>query len=213
MIPGMPWTKGDLSCAEWTGVPLNDLLDEVGVKDSALHVSFGGGRVISLTKPEYWRSYMIETIRQYEPLVAYQMNGEDIPFWNGYPVRLVFPGTWAPTWTKQLVEIDIRTTPNEMEWSGREITPNELLPFSLIVTPTDGTQVPVGREVELTGVAYDKGDRHHQGGDQPGRGQDLGAGGAGEGLREVHVAGVARDRRFRPDRRAAGAVPCHQCRR
>ncbi len=157
MIPGMPWTKGDLSCAEWTGVPLNDLLDEVGVKDSALHVSFGGGRVISLAKPDYWRSYMIETIRQYEPLVAYQMNGEDIPFWNGYPVRLVFPGTWAPTWTKQLVEIDIRTTPNEMEWSGREITPNELLPFSLIVTPTDGTQIPVGREVELTGIAYDKG--------------------------------------------------------
>lgn len=157
MIPGMPWTKGDLSCAEWTGVPLNDLLDEVGVKDSALHVSFGGGRVISLNKPDYWRSYMIETIRQYEPLIATKMNGEDIPFWNGYPVRLVFPGTWAPTWTKQLVEIDIRTTPNEMEWSGREITPNELKPFSLIVTPTDGTQIPVNRKVELTGVAYDKG--------------------------------------------------------
>ncbi|HEX5770256.1 MAG TPA: molybdopterin-dependent oxidoreductase [Nocardioidaceae bacterium] len=157
MIPGMPWTKGDLSCAEWTGIPLKDLLHEVGVKDSAYHVSFGGGRVISLAKPQYWRSYPIETVMEREPLIATKMNGEDIPFWNGYPVRLVFPGTWAPTWTKQLVEIDIRSTANDMEWSGREITPNELKPFSLIVTPTDGTQIPVNRRVELTGVAYDYG--------------------------------------------------------
>lgn len=157
MVPGMPWTKGDISAAEWTGVPLNDLLDEVGVKDDASHLSFGGGRVLSLKKPQYWRSYLLETVRKYEPLVATRMNGEEIPLWNGYPVRLVFPGTWAPTWTKQLVEIEIRTTPNEMEWSGREITPNELLPFSLIVTPTDGTQIPVDREVELTGIAFDKG--------------------------------------------------------
>ncbi len=157
MIPGMPWTKGDLSCAEWTGVKLNDLLDEVGVKSSALHVSFGGGRVISLAKPQYWRSYMIETLRKGDALIATKMNGEDIPFWNGYPVRLVVPGTWAPTWTKQVVEIDIRTTPHPMEWSGREITPNELKVFSLITTPTDGTRIPAGRKVELTGVAYDYG--------------------------------------------------------
>ena len=200
MIPGMPWTKGDLSCAEWTGVPLNDLLHEVGVKDSALHVSFGGGRVISLAKPQYWRSYMLETIRQYEPLVATQMNGEDIPFWNGYPVRLVFPGTWAPTWTKQLVEIDIRSTPNEMEWSGREITPNELLPVLADRDPHRRHPGPGRPQGGADRGRLRQGGRHHQGGDQPGRGEDLGAGGAGEVLRQVHLAGVARDRRLRPDR-------------
>lgn len=157
MIPGMPWSKGDLSCAEWTGVPLNDLLDEVGVNPGGDYVSFGGGRVISLTKPDYWRTYLTETVREREPLIATKMNGEDIPFWNGYPVRLVFPGTWAPTWTKQLVEIQVSTAPHPMEWSGREITPNGLTPFSLIVTPTDGTRVPRGRKVELTGIAFDDG--------------------------------------------------------
>ena len=157
MIPGMPWTKGDLSCAEWTGVRLVDLLEEVGVKANALHVSFGAGRIISLTKPQYWRSYPIESVRQKDVLIATQMNGEDIPFWNGYPARLVVPGTWAPTWTKQVIEIQVRTTPQPMEWSGRKITPNKLAPFSLVVTPTDGTKVPLGRTVELTGIAFDAG--------------------------------------------------------
>lgn len=157
MIPGMPWAKGDLSCAEWTGVRLADLLHEVGVKDNALHVSFGAGQTINMSKPEYWRSYPVESVQDPDVLIATRMNGEDIPFWNGYPVRLVVPGTWAPTWTKQLHEIQIRSTPHPMEWSGRTITPNKLKVMSLIVTPTDGTKIPRGRSVELTGIAYDSG--------------------------------------------------------
>jgi hypothetical protein len=69
----------------------------------------------------------------------------------------VVPGTWAPTWTKQLHEIQIRSTPHPMEWSGRPITANKLGLMSLIVTPTDGTKIPQGRPVEITGVAYDSG--------------------------------------------------------
>ena len=157
MIPGMPWTKGDLSCAQWTGVKLDDLLEEVGVRKNAAYISFGGGRTLSLQKPEYWRSYPAETLRGSDAIIATQMNGQDIPFWNGYPVRLVVPGTWAPTWTKQVVEIDIATQVHPMEWSGREITPNALKVFSLITTPTDGTRIPVNRKVELTGIAYDHG--------------------------------------------------------
>lgn len=157
MIPGMPWTKGDLSAAEWTGIPLKDLLKEVGVDDSAEFVAFRGGRLISMTKPQYWRSYILDTLPD-ETIVALKMNGEDIPFWNGYPVRLVVPGTYAPPWVKQLVEIQIRKTNHPMEWSGREATPNKLNLHSFVTTPTDGTTVPPRRPIEFTGVAYDKGD-------------------------------------------------------
>lgn len=158
MIPGMPWTKGDLSCAEWTGVRISDLLKEVGLKDDAKYASFGAGRELSLTKPEYWRTYPLASVQENpDAILAVKMNGEDIPLWNGYPVRLVVPGTWAPTWTKQLVSLEIAPTPHPMEWSGRPITPNKLSVFSMISTPTDGTRIPFGRKVEITGVAFDDG--------------------------------------------------------
>ena len=158
MLAAMPWTKGDVSCAEWTGVPIKDLLEEAGFnKETAKFVSFGGGRVISLKKPQYWRAYPIETMLAGHAMLAVKMNGEDIPFWNGYPVRLVVPGSYSPTWTKQVVEMQVGPTPHPMEWSGRKVTPNSLKLFSLISTPTDGTKIPRGRKVELTGVAYDKG--------------------------------------------------------
>lgn len=156
-IPGVPWTKGDLSCARWAGASLKTVLEEAGIKPGAVQVAFKGGRIISLTKPDYWRAYPLETVNQPEALLAYEMNGEDLPLWNGFPLRLVVPGTYAPPWVKQLREIEIRSTPQPLEWSGRPITPGKLKTYSLITTPPDGTQVPVGSPVMLSGVAWDAG--------------------------------------------------------
>jgi DMSO/TMAO reductase YedYZ molybdopterin-dependent catalytic subunit len=157
LIPGLPWTKGDLSCAEWTGVRLTDLLREAGMTPAAQNVSFRGGRLITLTKPEYWRSYPAADLIDTDAILATRMNGEDLTFWNGFPVRLVVPGSYAPPWVKQINRVEARTTPHPLEWSGRQLTINKLKVFSLISTPTDGTRIPLGATVEFTGVAYDDG--------------------------------------------------------
>jgi DMSO/TMAO reductase YedYZ molybdopterin-dependent catalytic subunit len=157
IIPAMPWMKGDVSCAEWTGVRVADLLREAGMTDAAQNVSFRGGRVITLTKPEYWRSYPAADLLGTDAILAVRMNGEDLNFWNGFPVRLVVPGCFSPSWVKQVVRMEARTTPHPLEWSGRKVSLNKLKLMSLITTPTDGTRIPRGATVELTGVAYDDG--------------------------------------------------------
>ncbi len=157
VVPGLPWTKGDLSCALWAGASLKAVLEQAGVKPGAAQVAFKGGRIISLMKPEYWRACPLETVMQPDVLLAYEMNGADLPLWNGYPLRLVVPGAYAPVWVKQVREVEIRSTPHPLEWSGRPITPGELKTYSLITTPPDGTLVPIASPVTLTGVAWDSG--------------------------------------------------------
>ena len=40
-------------------------------------------------------------------MLAYQMNGADIPMLNGYPVKLVVPGYFGTYWVKHLSEIQV----------------------------------------------------------------------------------------------------------
>jgi sulfite dehydrogenase len=42
-----------------------------------------------------------------EVMIAYQMNGSDIPFLNGYPVKLIVPGYYGTYWVKHLSEIGV----------------------------------------------------------------------------------------------------------
>ncbi|GAA5534012.1 molybdopterin-dependent oxidoreductase [Deinococcus aluminii] len=158
LVPGMPWTKGDVSCAVWAGASLRAVLDDVGIKPGAVQVAFkSAGRTVALTKAEYWRAYPVETARLPEAMLAYEMNGGSMPLWNGAPLRLVIPGTYAPAWVKQLIEIEVRSTPQPLEWSGRKITPGRLKIYSLLTEPTDGTRLTAGQPVDVVGVAWDDG--------------------------------------------------------
>ena len=83
-------------------------------------VAFRGGRTIATTKRDYWRHWDLEPMLRRGPLLAYALNGEPLPLLNGYPLRLVVPGTYAPGWVKQVVEVDIRRTPHPGDWRGKK---------------------------------------------------------------------------------------------
>lgn len=158
LVPGMPWTKGDFGCAEWTGASLKAVLESCGLKDNAKIVTFrSGANTISRKKPDYIRSFLPETVLTDDALLAYYQNGTTLNFWNGYPLRVVVPGTVAPRWVKQVVEIEVRTTDDDREWSGRETGPGLMNTKSLITNPPDGTEVTVGDELKIKGVAWDHG--------------------------------------------------------
>ena len=158
LVPGLPWTKGDLSCARWSGASLRAVLHEAGVLPGAIQVAFrAAGRLAAATKPEYWRVYPLATALRPEGLLATRMNGGDMPLWNGFPLRLVMPGAYSPMWVKQLVEIQVRSTPHPMEWSGRAMTPGTIRIMSLMTDPPDGTVVQSGSTVAIRGVAWDSG--------------------------------------------------------
>lgn len=158
LIPGMPWTKGDVSCARWGGVRVSEVLKLAGVRSGVHNVYFrAAGRTVSLTKPDYVRGWPLDTVMSPDAILAYEMNGEAIPLWNGAPLRLVIGGTYAPGWVKQLVEIEVRSKHDPREWSGRPITANKLKVYSLLTEPADGTRLQVDQPVKVTGVAWDDG--------------------------------------------------------
>src|SRR5699024_6785917 len=130
LVPGMPWTKGDVSCAEWTGASLKEVVESCGVTDDAKMVNLrSGAPTVAPTKGDHYvRAYLPEDILVEDSLLAWQQNGDDLNFWNGYPLRVVVPGTTAPRWVKQVVEIEVTTEsePSEDEWSGSDIGPGKI---------------------------------------------------------------------------------------
>lgn len=108
---GNQWSLGAVGCATWTGIRLKDLLNDVGIKSDAVYVGYYGKDThISgdRSKTVISRGVPISKAMQDESLIAWQMNGEDIPKMNGYPLRLVFGGWPASCSGKWLSKIVIR---------------------------------------------------------------------------------------------------------
>src|SRR5438876_4823089 len=107
-VPGGQWRNGAMGNARWTGVRLRDLLDRSGVKAGAVEVSFEGlDRAPLVATPRFAKALRVDHARDGEVLVAYEMNGAELPMLNGYPLRLVVPGWYATYWVKALREITV----------------------------------------------------------------------------------------------------------
>ena len=86
---------------------LKDILKSAGVSSDARWINFNGNDTAAYHKaPRFIRELEIHEIGD-DIIVAYEMNGEDLPFLNGYPVRLVIPGAYADSWVKMLSNITV----------------------------------------------------------------------------------------------------------
>jgi DMSO/TMAO reductase YedYZ molybdopterin-dependent catalytic subunit len=107
---------GDLiGNARWTGVRLDELLAEAGVKP-------GADQVVGRSIDGYTCGFPIEAATDgRNALVAFGMNGEPLPLEHGFPVRLVVPGLYGyVSATKWLVEIELTTFDDfEQYWVPR----------------------------------------------------------------------------------------------
>ena len=119
-MSGVQFTHGMLACSEWTGVPLKQLLAQVGVKPAASWLLLEGGDASAMT-----RSLPIAKALD-DVIVAYGQNGEALRPQQGYPVRLVVPGWEGNIWVKWLRRIELGDRP----WQHREETRHytDLLP-------------------------------------------------------------------------------------
>jgi DMSO/TMAO reductase YedYZ molybdopterin-dependent catalytic subunit len=178
-VPGVQWGTGAIGNARWGGVRLRDLLRKAGVAADALEVVYRGSDSAVLPEtPAFIKSLPIERALDENTLIAFEMNGEPLPHWNGAPVRLVVPG-WAGTyWVKHLTEIRIEPkafdgfwmrggyrlptgvfpTPRFVTQETPETTPiTEMLVNSLIVSPAANARLTRGERAELSGKAWDGG--------------------------------------------------------
>ncbi len=106
-VPTVQYTHGMLSCSEFTGVRLRDVLDYCGADyKKGRFVLAEGGDGSGLT-----RTIPMELVESGEVLVAYGMNGEMLRPENGYPLRLVVPGVQGVSWVKWLRRIEVGDEP------------------------------------------------------------------------------------------------------
>ncbi|HEX6138052.1 MAG TPA: molybdopterin-dependent oxidoreductase, partial [Casimicrobiaceae bacterium] len=107
-VAGGQLANGAMGNAKWRGVPLKAVLAKAGIQEGARQVKFDGldAPVVSGT-PDFVKALDVDHAMDGEVLLAYAMNGEDLPFLNGYPVRLVVPGWYGTYWVKHLSEITV----------------------------------------------------------------------------------------------------------
>jgi DMSO/TMAO reductase YedYZ molybdopterin-dependent catalytic subunit len=107
--PGEQWGLGAVSTAEWTGVPLRALLEPSGLSAAVVEILFRGADAGTppgtSTRVAFERSLPVGRALADDVLIAYAMNGADIPREHGAPVRLVVPTWYGMASVKWLAEI------------------------------------------------------------------------------------------------------------
>lgn len=118
---GNQWSEGAVSCAEWTGVRLRDVLESMGIKPDAVYIGYYGADIHLSGDPKkspISRGVPMRKALEDETLLAWAMNGQDIPLMHGHPLRLVVGGWPASTSGKWLNRIAIRNVEHDGEKMG-----------------------------------------------------------------------------------------------
>lgn len=174
---GNQWTVGAVSCASWTGVRVKDVLNDVGIKKNAVYIGYHGAdlHLSKDTKKEVIsRGIPIRKAMQDETILAFKMNGEDIPLTHGYPLRLIAGGWPASVSGKWLKGISVRNKVHDgakMEAPSYRIPINTIAPGekikeenmciiesmpvkSLITHPKSGAMINSGKLLDIRGHAW-----------------------------------------------------------
>ena len=106
-VTGGQLGNGAMGNARWLGVPLKDVLARAEIRNSARQVVFDGLDTALFGGGDFVKSLDVGHAMDGEVMVAWQMNGADLPMLNGYPVRLVVPGWYGTYWVKHLSQIDV----------------------------------------------------------------------------------------------------------
>jgi DMSO/TMAO reductase YedYZ molybdopterin-dependent catalytic subunit len=169
-VPGLSWGRGAVGNARLTGVRVRELLEKAGLKAGAKHLHTAGADDPPPGEPRFLRSVEIEKAIA-DAIVAYEMNGEDLPPLHGAPARLVVPGWAGDHWMKWLarlspgaeeaagffMESDYRY-PVRPGAPGVAIAPREMRPITDLFVKSLITRAPararVGIEETIRGVAW-----------------------------------------------------------
>src|SRR5574337_1170443 len=156
--------NGAMGNARWRGVSVKAVLD----------------KAVLPSTPDFRKALDIGHALSGEPMLAWDMNGEDLPFLNGYPLKLIVPGWFGTYWVKHLAEIDVidhafsghdayfmtsayRIPDNACACVPPGTHPEKTRPIStlpvrsFVTSLTAGATLPLDRTVELRGIAFDGG--------------------------------------------------------
>ncbi|RUM76401.1 MAG: sulfite:cytochrome C oxidoreductase subunit A [Sulfurovum sp.] len=174
---GIQWGSGAMGCATWKGVRLSDILDQAGLQKDATWIGFNGSEKAAYYEtPNFIRELKLDELDDHV-ILAYEMNGEDLPYLNGYPLRLIIPGTYSDSWVKMISNITVtnaykhlffmdvayRVPDNACECETHEKRAPKTKPIrkmnvkSVIGYPTHNSIINHKSHVVVRGVAWDDG--------------------------------------------------------
>lgn len=177
-VAGGQLANGAMGNARWRGVPLKAVLDKAGVQQGAKQVTFNGmDNPVSDKTPDFVKALDIDHARDGEVMLAYAMNGRDLPVLNGFPLRLVVPGYYGTYWIKHLNEITVIDNTFDGFWmkSAYRIpdtdcacvepgtAPKATIPInrfnvrSFVTNLSNGAKVRAGQPTLVKGIAFDGG--------------------------------------------------------
>lgn len=104
--------------ALWTGVRVEDLLSEVGVKDEVNTVKFYAVDGYTTTLP-------LQYVRDNNLLLAYEINNMTLPPEQGFPFQLVAESKWGYKWIRWVNHMELTDDPGERGfWEERGYNQN-----------------------------------------------------------------------------------------
>jgi sulfite dehydrogenase len=177
-VPGGQSGHGNMGNARWRGVRLKDLLNKAGLAAGARQVTFDGlDKPLLPQTPDFVKALELDHALDGDVMLAYEMNGEELPWLNGYPLRLVVPGHYGTYWVKHVHEITVldevfsgywmsaayRIPDNPCACIEPGTTPKKTVPIqrlnvrSFITSLGDGAQVKSGATTVVRGIAFDGG--------------------------------------------------------
>lgn len=167
-VSGLQWEQGAVGNAEWTGVPLAEVLNQAGIKPGAVEVVLEGadcGEIkkepLSPGKISYARSLPLAKALDPDVLLAYRMNGEPLTPAHGFPLRAVVSGWYGMASVKWLTRILVTDrafrgyfqTADYTFWETRDGLPIQLLPVGELETKAEIAR-PARHEVVAAGSIY-----------------------------------------------------------
>lgn len=172
-VKGAQWQLGAVSTAEWTGVPLTALLERAGMNSAACEVLFEAADTgtpreepVPPGDTQYARSLSVAKAK--DVVIAYQMNGEEIPVDHGFPLRAVVPGHYGMASVKWLTHIRVLTEPYRGYWQTSDYgyweydennnpmrrALGQMAVKSAIARPRTREFIPAGSSYKVFGAAW-----------------------------------------------------------
>jgi sulfite dehydrogenase (cytochrome) subunit A len=174
-VLGGQWGNGAMANVTWAGARLKDILGKAGIKAGSVDISFNGLDKPPLpTIPDFVKSLPVDKALEDDIIVAYEMNGKELPMLNGFPARLIVPGWYGTYWVKCLSDITVLSTPFEGFWvksayrvpdtdcgcippgsSPKKTRPvTRMTTRTLVFNPMDGATLRARAGTEIKGLAF-----------------------------------------------------------
>lgn len=161
-VAGEQWRTGAVSTAEWTGVSVRAVLEMAEPLATAVEVLFIGADVGTPpdvgTRIAFERSLPIADAMRDDVLLAYAMNGDDIPPEHGAPLRVIVPGWYGMASVKWLARLRLIERAFDGFFQTKRYVIGdrplrEIAARALIASPRDGDRI-AARPFVMRGYAW-----------------------------------------------------------